>query len=166
MKYSNKLFSFMVAMEGSIPYVYLDNAGYRTVGIGCRVYTTEYDKYSKNNPMPDSLVNSLFWIRAKEYINAVEGSIKVPLIGYQFDALISMAFNIGSAGFINSSLVKAINSGKTGLALKPFFDAWNKSTNQKTKIKSINSILAERRGIEYHLFTTGEYISYNGKKKS
>lgn len=156
----------MIQMEGKIPYPYFDNAGYKTVGIGCRVYTADYDKYSKTNPMPDSLVNSLFWTRAKEFITAVQESIKVPLKAYQFDALISMAFNIGSTGIRASSLVKAINSGKTGLALKPYFDSWTKSTDQRTKIKSVNSTLVERRRIEYHLFTTGEYLSYNGKKKS
>jgi lysozyme len=176
MIYSNDFLKYMTELEGNVPYVYDDKTGkapingvfkgYPTIGIGCRVYDKSLYKYTPKNPMSASLVNTLFRNRAKEFITAVETAIKVPLAPYQFDALITLAFNIGSTGFKNSTLVQKINSGFTGDSLKPYFDAWNKVTNLKTGTKEVNATLVNRRKMEFHLFDTGEYLGYDLKPLS
>ena len=41
----------------------------------------------------------------------VNSSVKVPINQNQFDALVSLAFNIGGPNFAGSTLVKKLNSG-------------------------------------------------------
>lgn len=42
---------------------------------------------------------------------AVAAAIKVPLTQNQFDALVSLAFNIGAGAFAKSTLVRVLNGG-------------------------------------------------------
>ncbi|WP_447875217.1 lysozyme [Serratia fonticola] len=41
----------------------------------------------------------------------VNSAVKVPVTQSQFDALVSLAFNVGGANFAGSTLVKKLNSG-------------------------------------------------------
>lgn len=43
---------------------------------------------------------------------AVKKAVTVPLTQNQFDALVSLAFNIGATAFTNSTLVKKLNLGR------------------------------------------------------
>lgn len=43
---------------------------------------------------------------------AVDGSVTVPLMQNQFDALVSFAFNVGAAAFRDSTLVKRLNDDR------------------------------------------------------
>lgn len=80
---------------------------------------------------------------------AVSSNVSVPLSQNQFDALVSLAYNIGGGpkGFAGSTLLKLLNQGDyAGAAAQ--FPAWNKSTGQ------YNQGLANRRQAEQGLFNT------------
>ncbi len=51
---------------------------------------------------------------------AVEGFVSVPLRLHQFDALVSLVFNIGSTQFKRSTLLKRLNSGDYAGAAQQF----------------------------------------------
>jgi len=56
---------------------------------------------------------------------AVNDSVTVPMEQYQFDALVSFAFNIGTVGVMNSWVVRELNAGNLDGAAAAF-DNWHK----------------------------------------
>lgn len=77
----------------------------------------------------------------------VKTSVKVPLTQNQFDALVSLTYNIGITAFRNSTLLKKLNAGDyTGAAEQ--FTRWNKSQGETL------AALTARRADEQELFLT------------
>jgi GH24 family phage-related lysozyme (muramidase) len=109
---------FLVAQEGFIPYAYNDSQGHATFGVGHLLHhgpVTAADRAkwgTKANPKPRALVLKLLRDDlAKRFEPAVREAVKRPLKAHQFDALVSMAFNIGAGGFRGSTVVKRLNAG-------------------------------------------------------
>ena len=85
----------------------------------------------------------------KKDLEAVERfvtvNVKVPLNQDQFDALVSLTFNIGGSNFVNSTLLKKLNAGDyIGAANE--FPKWRKSNGQ------VFAGLVKRRADEKALF--------------
>ena len=79
----------------------------------------------------------------------VNTHIYAPLSQNQFDALVSLAFNIGRTAFLNSTVLHALNAGQV-LAAANGFDSWCKSMiGGKTYIVDA---LVRRRAAEKALF--------------
>lgn len=87
------------------------------------------------------------------FVNAVNDYIKVCLEQYEFDALVSFAFNVGVNSFRHSTLVRRINEGDKVLVHKlgSEFHRWQYSNGK------ISRGLLNRRVHEYRLFSTGNY---------
>jgi lysozyme len=88
--------------------------------------------------------------------NAVERSVKVPLSQNQYDALVSLAYNIGGGSFATSTLVQELNSGNNSEAADQFL-AWDKITNKRTGNREPDKGLTRRRNDERSLFLYGAY---------
>lgn len=93
--------------EGFEPRIYLDAAGYPTIGFGHLV--REYEREAFQNGISeasgeDLLINDI--IAAER---AVLRLIKVPLTDGQFDALVSFTFNLGSGALQRSTLRRKVN---------------------------------------------------------
>ena len=82
---------------------------------------------------------------AQTATDAVRASVSVPLNQNQFDALVSLAYNIGASAFKNSTLVRLLNAGNYGGAAAQF-SVWRKSNG------SINTTLVTRRADEKRIF--------------
>jgi GH24 family phage-related lysozyme (muramidase) len=109
---------FLVAQEGFIPYAYNDSQNHATFGVGHLLHqgpVTAADRArwgTKAKPKPRALVLQILREDlAKRFEPAVRESVKRPLKAHQFDALVSMAFNIGAGGFRGSTVVKRLNAG-------------------------------------------------------
>lgn len=76
---------------------------------------------------------------------AVSKAVKVPLNQNEFDALVSLAFNIGAGAFAKSTLVKKLNAGDRAGAATAFL-SWNKAAGKVMKG------LTKRREDERRLF--------------
>lgn len=76
---------------------------------------------------------------------AVEKAVKVPVTQAQFDAMVSLAFNIGGGAFAKSTLVKKLNAGDVTGAANAFL-SWNKAAGKVMKG------LTTRREAERKLF--------------
>ena len=79
----------------------------------------------------------------------MRGCVNQPLTNNQYDALVSMAFNIGNTGFCDSTLVKRINEGDYQ-EVPNEMQRWNKARVGGT-LQSLQG-LTNRRVTEAKLF--------------
>lgn len=84
----------------------------------------------------------------KVFESAINNCIKVKLTQSQFDACVSLAYNIGTGAFAESDIVKFINSNKFGHACVDF-PSWRRAGGQ------ILEGLKNRRQKEMELFGLG-----------
>lgn len=75
-----------------------------TIGFG----TTEGVKLGDTITPPQALVRALQDV--KKFEGAIKQCVKVPLHQYEYDAYISLSYNIGAHAFCNSTLVKKLNA--------------------------------------------------------
>lgn len=69
----------------------------------------------------------------------------------EFDAMVSLTFNIGPGGFARSSVARFFNLGEYKRAANAFL-LWNKATNRKTGVLEVSNGLVRRRNAEKFLF--------------
>lgn len=81
---------------------------------------------------------------------AVTRNVKVPLTQHQFDALVSLAFNIGESNLAGSTLVKLLNKGKYDEVPEQIM-RWNKA-RVDGKLQPVRG-LTRRRSAEAALFS-------------
>lgn len=77
----------------------------QTIGFG----TTEGVKPGDTITPPKALERALRDVQKFE--GAIKDCVKVPLYQHEYDAYISLSYNIGSSAFCNSTLVKKLNAG-------------------------------------------------------
>ncbi len=87
--------------------------------------------------------------------HAVKNNISVPLKQNQYDALVSLAYNIGAKNFANSTVVKYINNPNFHSSVYPNLEsawkAWNRSQGE------ISNGLINRRQNEWDMYNRGIY---------
>lgn len=81
----------------------------------------------------------------QRFEKAVTETVKVKITQPQFDALVSLAYNIGTNAFAHSTLINLLNQEKYALAAEQF-QRWNKAGNKPLKG------LTDRRNEEYKMF--------------
>lgn len=81
----------------------------------------------------------------KDFADKIFPAIKVPFTQNQFDAMCSLAYNIGTGSFLKSTLLKKVNAGDFIGASEEFLK-WNKSGGKEL------SGLTRRREREKDLF--------------
>lgn len=91
--------------EGYRGAVYRDVAGVPTLGFG----STAGVKPGQTTTPERALARALTDIRAFE--GALRQCVTVPLAQHEYDAFLSLAYNIGPAAFCGSTLVKKLNAG-------------------------------------------------------
>jgi lysozyme len=84
---------------------YLDSVNVPTLGYG----TTQGVKLGDKTTPERALVRLL--ADATGTGEAIKGCIQVPLYQHEFDAYVSLAYNIGEGAFCRSSLVRLLNQG-------------------------------------------------------
>lgn len=134
--------------------IYLDSAGKPTIGWGHLIKPGE----SFDEPISDPIGENLLKADLQEAINAVNSMVKTPLAQFQFDALVSLVFNIGSGNFQNSTMLQKLNSNQIVGASAEFLK-WNKAGGK------FSPGLARRRKAEMVLFLGGNMdgikLAYN-----
>ena len=140
MNISNKGIELIKKFEGCSLFSYKCPAGVWTIGYGhtgsnvhqgLKISQIEAEKFLKI----DLIVHS----------NNVSKLVKVPLSQNQFDALVSLEYNIGYGNFSKSTLLKLLNS-KNYKGAAEQFKMWKMSRGK------ILSGLVKRRQAEYELF--------------
>jgi lysozyme len=142
---SEKGIEFLTNLEGFKTKAYKDSKQLWTIGIGHLIdLTKERDLLTRE--LTKSEVQKLFDKDLDRFELAVKNSIKVPLKKYQFDALVSLAFNIGENAFKKSTLVRLINAKAPVSEIIKAFALWKNPQEIRT-----------RRAKEIRLFVTGNY---------
>lgn len=128
--------------EGLKLEAYLDSANIATIGYGTIKYPSGSrvkigDKITKAQAKEYKLHD------LKEFENTVNTSVTVPLSQNQYDALVSLSYNIGSGAFKNSTLLKKLNN-KDYKGSADQFLVWIKSGGKKVQ-GLVNRREAERK---------------------
>lgn len=99
---------------------YLCPANVWTIGYG------HTGNVTSNQIITSEQAESILKSDLQRFENAVSDAVKVPLNQNQFDALVSLAFNIGVGAFSGSTLVRMLNAANyTGAADQ--FLRWNRA---------------------------------------
>ena len=130
--------------EGCYLQAYLCPANVWTIGIGTTVYPNGV-KVKKGDKCILEQAHEYLAHDMIEFEKTVNDSVKVPLSQNQFDALVSLAYNIGTNAFSGSTLVKKLNSNDFRGAADQF-DVWVNAGGKRMQG------LVNRRGKEKALF--------------
>lgn len=130
--------------EGLRLEAYLDSASIATIGFGSIKYPNG-NKVKLGDKINKAQAKEYKLHDLKEFENTVNTSVKVPLTQNQYDALVSLSYNIGSSAFKNSTLLKKLNSGDYKGSAEQFL-VWNKVNSKKVQG------LVNRREAERNLF--------------
>ena len=110
MKLSKRGAEFIAKFEG------YSATAYKVPGAGERYWTIGHGHYGPD-VKPGQRINrkrALELLRqdAHEAANAVRKHVRVPVNQCEFDALVSLAFNIGVGAFASSTVLKQLNKGR------------------------------------------------------
>ncbi len=135
--------------EGFMPFVYKDIAGKPTIGFGHLVRPGE--KFDQ--PMLPEEADKLLRIDLAEAEGMVNRRAGVPLAANQFDALVSITFNIGPSVVTpkTSTLIRLVKEEKHA-EVPPQFLRWNKAR--------INAILQPSPGLTTRRQTEADWYAH------
>ncbi|MDO3665355.1 lysozyme [Acinetobacter higginsii] len=144
MKTSQVGINLITSFEDLVLTAYDDGVGVWTIGKGTTVYPNGV-KVKKGDVCTMEQAKSYFAHDLKRFENAVNSALTVVVNQNQFDALVSLAYNIGEKAFKGSTLVKLLNANKFTAAADQFL-VWNKGGGKVMKG------LVRRRAAERELF--------------
>ena len=119
---SNNGVDLICEFEGEQLIAYDDGVGVWTIGFGTIKYPNGV-RVKKGDTCTLDQAKEYMRHDLIEFEHTVNSSVKVPLNQNQFDALVSLAYNIGSNAFKSSTLVKKLNAGDYQGAADQF-NAW------------------------------------------
>lgn len=115
----------LAAREGIRTHAYRDTRGIWTIGVGHTSAAGPPD-VSEGTTLTIQQVLDLFAKDVAQYENAVNRAIKVDLTQNQFDALVSICYNIGVGAFAGSSMVRGINAKASQSIIDADIMKWDK----------------------------------------
>jgi lysozyme len=146
--------NFIAGWEGFVPYAYNDPAGHATAGFGHLIHlgnvtVADAERYGSRAHPKLSRAEGLALLRrdANDAVRSVRSHVKVPVNRFEFNARVSLRFNIGASGFAHSSVVRELNSGHRARAGASFL-LWSRAGGHTL------AGLLNRRRAERQLFRT------------
>lgn len=141
MKISTNGIDLICSFEGLRLKAYDDGVGVWTIGYGTTVINGR--KVKKGDTCTLEQAKSYMAQDLKQFESAVN-QVKVPLNQNQYDALVSLAYNIGVGAFLSSTLFKKLNA-KDYKGAAEQFDRWNRAggkvmrglTNRRAKERKL-----------------------------
>lgn len=140
----------IIQREGFRLKAYLDTKGIPTIGVG-HTSMAGPPHVTMGMTITKQQVDEILTRDLKQFESAVNDAVRVPLTQNQFDACVSLAFNIGAGGFTHSTVVKRLNQRNYRGAADAFL-LWNKPPE----------IIPRRRG-ERQQFLRDTGVLTNGK---
>ena len=145
MQFSAAGLELLKRSEGYRSRIYLDAAGFPTIGYGHRLLHPE----SFSNGIDEVQAERILAYDVREAEQAVLRLVKVPLNQGQFDALVDFSFNLGAGKLAESTLLKDLNAGRYDAAQEQLL-LWDHAGLQE------NAGLRARREAEAELWGNGE----------
>ena len=136
----------LIQEEGVVLRAYLDQVKVATIGIGSTFWENGTRVKMTDKPITRERAIRLFHYTLESYVSAVNNAITVQLTQNQFDALVSLCYNIGTSGFSGSTLVRKINLKADSLTIQKWFLVWCNAGGKP--------ILLPRRKREFSLYSS------------
>jgi lysozyme len=139
---------FVAKEETFVAHRYLDFAGVLTIGYGHVVRAGETFTEVSHERALELLASDV--AATEGHVNRL---VTVPVGQHQFDALVSLVFNIGPGprGFEKSTTLRLLNEGDQDGAADAFL-LWDKYTDKKTGKLLVSDTLRGRRARERAMF--------------
>lgn len=143
MKLSTTGMELLKNSEGFRSHVYLDVAGFPTIGYGHRLLHRD----SFPNGIDEPQAANLLACDVRDAEQAVQRLVKAPLTQGQFDALVDFCFNLGAGRLASSTLLKVLNRGRYEDAAQQLL-LWDQAEGHE------NDALKARREAEAQLWNS------------
>ncbi len=152
MQISKKGLLELADREGLAQTCYLDSVGVKTVGIGMtRSDIKDIASWPWDRVLEIKDAVDMYKRHVQPYANAVERALTVDVTQSQFDALVSICYNIGVGGMRGSTFIKRINAKASTSSIVAAIMMWAKPKE-----------IIGRRKKEADLFANGIYNNKDG----
>ena len=148
MKISSRGLELIKDFEGFSSSAYLDVVNIPTIGWGNTFYEDGTKVKMGDQITKTDALKLLEVVANRDFADKIFPSIKVKVSQSQFDAMVSLAYNIGAGAFLKSTLLKKVNAGDFAGAGEEFL-RWNKTGGKEVLG------LTRRREREKQLFLSG-----------
>lgn len=139
--------SLIKQFEGCILHPYKDQVGIWTIGIGMTYYPGLGKKVRQtDSPISQAQVDAMFAILVRPFEQSVYSITRDDLTQNQFNALVSLTYNIGTSAYKGSTVHRLVNQNISGEPLKDAFLMWNKADHK------VIDDLTNRRLKEYETY--------------
>ena len=126
-KMSQKGKIFLAGLEGVCLTKYLDSVGVWTIGVGAtRSEISDIASWPKDKAITIDEAFELLNKSLAKYEKAITDTLEVDIEQHQFDALVSIAYNIGTGGLRGSTFMKRINARRPIAEIQAAIMMWNK----------------------------------------
>jgi lysozyme len=139
-------YKLIQGFEGLSLVPYKCQAGISTIAYGSTFYPSGKKVTMQDPPISLATAKWMFKETADKFAADVNKMIKANINQNQFNAIVSLAYNIGLAGLAKSSLLKKVNANPSDPTITNSFMIWNKAGG-----KVLNG-LTKRRAIEAKLY--------------
>lgn len=150
MKTSPKGIALIKEFEGLRTEAYKCPAGIWTIGYG-HTAAAGHPNVIRGMEITAAEAESILIRDLRQYERAVSAAVKRPLNQGQFDACVSLCFNIGIGAFTGSTVVRRINAGRMS-EVPAAFMMWNKAKDPQTGVSRELPGLTRRRRAETALW--------------
>lgn len=151
MNISSKGVDFIKNEEKFMSKPYLDSVKVPTIGYGSTVYLDGSKVTLKDKPITEKQATELLMLKLqRQYVPAVNKALTREVNQNQFDALVSLCYNIGTGGIASSTLIKKVNANPCDPSITHWFSVWNKGTVSGVKVELKG--LTNRRAREAKLY--------------
>ena len=127
MKLDESGYSELHKREGLRTKPYLDTRGIPTISLGVTYYPNGRKVTMQDKPITKIEAERLGKVMADRFASEVTTLIKSKVNQNQFNALVSIAYNIGINGFKTSSFLKLVNKNPDDPTIKEAIMLWTKN---------------------------------------
>ncbi len=106
---------------------YLDTQGVLTIAMGNTYYSDGRKVTMQDNALTNEQAQWLAKTTADKFALEVDKLVKSNINQNQFNALVSLAYNIGINGFKNSTVLRLVNANPDNAKIQDAFMMWTKN---------------------------------------
>ena len=128
-KVSKEGLQFLSIEEGMVLHPYRDISGIPTIGIGCTYYEDGSKVKMTDTPITKERAYELFENVLRNYEFSVYSLSRDDINQNQFNALVSLCYNIGVTGFKGSTVLRLVNKNPNNKIISAAFEMWKRSGN-------------------------------------
>ena len=133
MKLNTQGYRLICMFKGFSAKPYLCSAKVPTIGYGSTYYLNGRRVTLLDKPITELEAFEMFKAIADKFADKVSKLVTAPVDQNQFNALVSLAYNIGPANFQKSTLLRKVNFNHNDPSIRAEFLKWNKAGGQVLK---------------------------------